>query len=497
MDFRKGKRVLADHWRIIVILALAGGFVGAATAAVKPPEYTASIKIFIAAQTGGGANGAYQGTLLSQERVTSYLELLQGNRVARDVATRLGLPDTPQELSSNLEASSATDSLVIDVAVTQSDPARAAQVANVTGEVFGGLVAQLEQPLAPNSIPLVSAKIVQNAVVPGQPSSPGWTFYLALGLVTGLLVGVVGALARSLLDTTVRTVDQLVGTTGAPNLAIIPIASSQVSSRIRRPHQAQAAEESVARQDEAFRRLRTNLQYVSAVNEFKALAVSSSLPGEGKTYSVLNLAKAMASSGKRVVVVEADLRRPTLASLTGLEGSVGLTTALSQRSKLAEVTQRWGSGGFDLITSGPLPPNPSELLASERMARTLDELRSAYDAIIIDTPPLLPVTDGALVASSADSAVLVCRYSYATTAQIATALSRLEAVSARLSGTVFSMTPDRETRSYGQYDTYYSTTAVQVPAEPVPASPRLDAATDRVPAHRGYDRPAPHRRDQA
>jgi len=190
--------------------------------------------------------------------------------------------------------------------------------------------------------------------------------------------------------------------------------------------------------------------------------VTSALPGEGKTTSVCNLAIAMAAAESRVLVVEADLRRPELADLLGLERSAGLTDILAGRAQTQQVIQRWAGGKFDVLASGPLPPNPSELLASRQLAALFDDLRSRYDVVLVDSPPLLPVTDAAAMAPATDGAILVCRFKETTRDQVGRAVNALAVVSVPLLGTIFMMVPKSGPRGYASYNAYYR--AEQPPA---------------------------------
>ena len=182
-----------------------------------------------------------------------------------------------------------------------------------------------------------------------------------LGLLAGLAVGVGGALARNALDVSVKSPEQLKEAAGAPNLGTIAY-DAQVPKR-----PLIVREDPQSPRSEAFRQLRTNLQFVDVDNPRKVIVVTSSMPGEGKTTTIVNLAIALASAGARVLLIEADLRRPKVADLLGMERTVGLTNVLSGRIAAEQVIQPWGDGALDVMASGPLPPNPSELLASRHM----------------------------------------------------------------------------------------------------------------------------------
>jgi capsular exopolysaccharide synthesis family protein len=223
-------------------------------------------------------------------------------------------------------------------------------------------------------------------------------------------------------------------------------------------------EDAQSPRSEAFRQLRTNLQFVDVDRPRKVILVTSSMPGEGKTTTLLNLAIALASAGTRVLVIDADLRRPKASDLLGLDRTVGLTSVLAGRVRPEQVIQPWGGGVFDVLAGGPLPPNPSELLASNHMHVLLAELRERYDTILIDAPPLLPVTDAAAVAPATDGAILICSFKKTTRSQVESAVQALSAVSAPLLGTVFNMVPSSGPRAYAQYNSYYRSQQSDRPA---------------------------------
>lgn len=450
MTLQDHLRVLRERWRIAaaaVVLALL-----AATAAwfVRPAEYTASLTMYVSSQGGDTASAAYQGAQLSQQRVTSYVELVSSRRVAEEVIAQLRSDETPDALSQRVNATSALDSVLIDVAVQDESPARAAELANTIGQVFTELVDELERPVDPAAQQAVAVRVVQSAAPPTRPSSTSLPVTLALGLLSGLAVGIGGALARNTLDTSVKSPDQLRELTKAPNLGNIAF-DADVPKRPLTVH-----EDPQSPRSEAFRQLRTNLQFVDVDRPRKVIVVTSSVPTEGKTTTLANLAIALASTGQRVLVIEADLRRPKLSDTLGVERAVGLTSVLSGRVGVVQAIQQW-SGGVDVLASGSLPPNPSELLSSHQMRSLLTELRGYYDTILVDTPPLLPVTDAAAVAPSTDGVLLVCRFKETTSDQVVRSVEALAAVSVDVLGTIFTMVPSSGPRAYAQYNSYYRT----------------------------------------
>lgn len=452
MTLQTAIQITKERWKIIGLITLAGIAAGLAFWYLTPKQYTSSITLYVSAQGAENNQTAFQGAQLSQQRVTSYVQLVQSRRVASTVINELGLDTTPEELQTKIAASSALDSVLITVSVRQPSAQDAATIANTVGRVFADLVDELEQPAIPGNPPSVAVRIVEPAPVPVRPSSTGLSVLLVAGFFVGLTAGIALAIIRNLLDNTLKSLDQLRSITHGPVLGVIAY-DPAVPRRPLTVH-----DDPQSPRAETFRQLRTNLAYIDVDRPPKVIALSSALPGEGKTTTVANLAIAFAASGQRVLAIEADLRRPSLSNTLGLEQRVGLTTVLAGRARVEQAIQNWPAGGIDLLASGPLPPNPSELLGSGHMAALLSELRPRYDIILLDTPPILPVTDTAAIARQTDGVILLCRFKSTTLQQLEQTVQSITAVSARLLGTIFSMVPKTGPRSYASYSGYYART---------------------------------------
>lgn len=480
-------RILRDQWVVVVVAVLVCLAAGTAFHFLRPVRYTAQLTMYVSSQGVDSTSAAFQGAQLSQQRVASYVKLVTTPRVTQAVVEELNLPMTSGQLAQELTASTDVDSVLIYVQVTDSSPDRAAAVANAVGSVFTGVVDDIERPLQANGVQAVAVRVVQPAIPPDTPSSIGLPVTLAASLLIGLVLGVAAGLLRSGFDTSVRSPDDLARATGgAPALGVIAY-DSVVPKRPLLVH-----EDSQSPRTEAFRQIRTNLRFINSDDPSKVLVVTSSLPAEGKTTTLVNLAIILASGDSRVLVIEADLRRPKAADLFGLERSVGLSDVLTGGLPADDVIQSW-KGGFvaslhggsvDVLPSGQLPPNPSELLGSARMAELIRELRRQYDFILLDTPPLLPVTDAAAVAAETDGALLVCRYRKTNSHQVASAVRALQAVSAPVLGTIFSMVPRKGSHAYAQYNAYYrsqqSAPGVQADTPPTTRRRRSHAARSAV-----------------
>jgi len=452
VELRDYVRMLRRHWRLVVFVTLLGVAAATAATAAQPREYTAKTDLFVSAQdraTAGDLNSAYTGGLFTQARVKSYVSIVQSLKTAQLVKDDLSLGLPADELAKKISASAPLDQVIIHVAATDQDPAVAQQIANSVGKVLPSLVDQLEQPANGGPSP-VKVSVVQGAELPTTPTSPRPALNLALGLLVGLALGVGVAVLRETLDTSVNRPEQLEELLGAPALGAInfdPDAPKHPLGVVTAPHSVRA---------EAIRQLRTNLQFVDIEHPLRSVVVTSSVPEEGKSTTAANLAITLAQAGLRVIVVEADLRRPKMTEFLGLEGAVGLTSVLLGRVSLADALQPWGDLGLQVLPSGPLPPNPSELLGSSRMQEVLHELEGMSEIVIIDAPPLLPVTDGAVLGTLTSGVVMIVRAHHTRREQVARAAATVQAVGGSLLGGVLNMVPTKgpDAYSYGYQYSY-------------------------------------------
>ena len=204
---------------------------------------------------------------------------------------------------------------------------------------------------------------------------------------------------------------------------------------------------------ETFRALRTNLKFMNVDNPAQVIMVTSSVAEEGKSTTCANLAIVFAESGRSTLLIEADMRRPKVTDYLGLERSIGLSNVLAGHVVVEEVLQTWGDSGLSVLSGGTVPPNPSEILGSHGMVNLIESMRTRFDMIIIDTPPLLPVTDAAVTSVLADGVVLVVRYGKTTRHQVTAAVRALETVEATILGSVLNMAKTRRSGRDG-YDSY-------------------------------------------
>lgn len=418
---------LRERWRSGLVAALIVALAVAGLTALQAPTYRATSQVFVQARTGNGVADLNSGASFASQQIMSYAELATTPYVLDEVIDDLGLEITPARLARDIQVSVEEGSFLLRISASADDPRLAARIADATAANLQEAVASLSPASTADSVEL---RIVAEAVVPAAPSSPNIVRNALLGVVLALLAGIATALVRSLLNTRVRTIADLQGSTDRIVLGAIPASrGGEDASRVlvQNPY-------SVA--SEAYRELRTNLQFVKLVENRRSVLVTSSLPGEGKSTATVNLAHVLAMSGARVLLVDADLRSPSVHRILGLEGDAGLTTVLIGQAELEEVTQYAGLDGLDVITAGAIPPNPSELLGSPAMEEMLEEAARHYDVVLVDAPPLLAVTDAAALSQSVGGVLVVAQSERVRRAEFERALAKLETVDANVVGLV-------------------------------------------------------------
>lgn len=431
MDLRDYLGVLRRGRLLIVVLTLLGLGAGLGLALATHKEYRATVQIFVAAESAAGNAGQLaQGNTFIEDRVQSYTSIATAPAVTAAVIRDLHLELTDQELAKKISASAPPNKVLINLFVTDRNPQVASVLANTVAVAFSRAVERTEQTDAHgNSV--VKLTVIHPATVPRSPVKPDLALYVGFGVVVGLLLGVAIAIIREMLDYTVKDATDFEAL-GVPVLGVIPL-----DKRTSRAPLALRAGGDGARA-EAYRLLRTNLQFVNVDNSPRVIAITSAVVGEGKSTTAINLAWALAEAGHQVCLVEADLRRPTIATMLGLVPEIGLTSVLIGKVSLNNALQAAGPN-LKVLTSGSIPPNPSELLISRHARDVIQQVSRMADYTVVDTTPLVPVADAAEVATLADATLVVFRSGKTSWDQVAQALSALDKVGRPPVGVVLNM----------------------------------------------------------
>lgn len=494
-DFTGFLRALRHRWKLVILcwVALVGTAIGFTLAEEKRYSATAGLLF----RDPGLDQKLFGTTFIAPSRdpdreAATNLKLVSLDAVARRAARALG-GLTAEQVAARVRAESEGQSDVVSVTATDPDPALAQRLANTFAEQYiafriqadrskiaeaEGLVQNRLAQLSPTaragaegrslksradqlqvlaSLQTGNAELVQTARRPSAPSSPKVRRNIALALVLGLLVGVGFALLLDRLDRRIREPHELEEALGWPILGMVPHTTALASKRFGlTPGEVNLP----PAEAEAFRMLRARLRYFNVDRQLRTVLVTSASAADGKTTVAAHLAAAAAGSGSRVLLLEADLRRPTFTSRLGAgPQQVGLTEVLTHSAPVATALRRVSVGvardgatdrrGFDLISAGFLPPNPGELLESQRMHELLERLGPTYDLVIIDTPPLLVVSDAIPLIKRVDGVLIVSRLGSIKRDSARQLRAQLDGLDAPVLGVVANGVPTRATAHYG------------------------------------------------
>jgi capsular exopolysaccharide synthesis family protein len=441
MDLQQYLHAVRTYWWAVVLPVVLAVAIGAFVASRAEPDYRASVTFFVATSTQPAGQSAVQGDEFAQRRVNSYLGLLSTDRLANKVIDESGLDLAPSQIKRMMGADSDVDTLLLTATVTHESQELVERVAQAVSSEFVDLVDEVEN--RGSGRPAVQLEVVSGPNVTKVP--PRRAVAIGVPAAIGLVVGLGLAWLLEVRDKTIRSEAQLRELEQAPVLGMVPF-----DRRLREgPRGRRVAASSAGL--EAFRQLRTNLEFIDVGSPVQILVVTSSVAEEGKTTTAINLASALAAASRRVLIVEADLRRPTLDDHFKVRGAAGLTDVIVGRGELEVAMQPVGMNGLMLLPSGKLPPNPSELVGSDAMVQLLERLRDRFDVVVVNTPPLLPVTDAAVLSAHADGVLVVVCAGKTTRQQLLLAMRALHAVGARVLGTVLNMAPTDRGSSYDAY----------------------------------------------
>lgn len=458
MSVREVGRLLRRQGLLLLLCVAVGVGVGYAVAKRAIPVYQSQAQLFVSGRSStGGIPAAATASSYAEQQIASYVDIVTTPLVTGAVIRRLGLGESPAALASQLVVTNPTGTVLLNIAATGPSPVGAQRITQAIADQATVVIEKLETPQgAPTS--LVKVTVVRPAAQPAVPQPSRKVADVVLGLLAGLGIGFGGAALRETLDTTVGDPEEITSLASRPVLAAVPAdpsASKHPLALLQQPHGPRA---------EAYRQLRTNFQFVAVDRRPRSLVVTSSRADEGKTHTAVNLAVAFVQAGMRVLIIDADLRRPGVARVLGLEGAVGLTNVLTGRVNIVDALQAWGDGQLLVLPAGEVPPNPSELLASKAMAALLAQAEKGFDMVIVDSAPLLPVADTAALTTIAGGTLLVVRHGVTRREQIRAVVDLLTPLEVPLLGTVLNAAPARAGRGYGY---------------------RYSPAADRVPVRRG------------
>ncbi len=429
------------HWLLIVALTVLATVGMGVLSWLTTPQYKASASLLVTVNSSG--TDLSTGSNYTRDQMLSIGQLARMPVVLQGVISDLDLSQTPAQLDDSVAVTIPTGTTILSIAVTDPSAGHASEVANSVANNLAKVVEQIS-PKNTDGEPTMRARVVKEAVPPSYPASPNTSQNLLAGFVIGLIGGIAVAYVRDLLDTRVRRTEDVEELLNTPVLA-------KVSRWRGEPDEFVGSTWNTSARAEEFRRLRTNLEYLDVGQEEVCVVFSSALPGEGKTTTCASLAEVLAESGKRVLAIDADLRRPRLAAHFGLTSDVGLTTVLIGRASLEDVVQPV-SEKLDVLASGSVPPNPSELLDSPPMRSVLSIAKDRYDIVLVDAPPLLPVADAVILSRISSGVILVADTRRVRANQLAEAAQSVTAAGGQIRGVVLNRVRESRSSAY-QYET--------------------------------------------
>ena len=430
--------ILRRRWLLIALVMIA--CVGGAVAATKltTPSYQATSQLIVNGSSAVSGSDEVVSRELAAERATAFSQIITTTPAVQAALKEAGAKAGPFASSGypSVSASANGTDPFITVDVTDTDPRRAQAVANAFSVVLPSVLRQLQQPpTTPHEIDSLQA-----AILPSKPVSPKPKENLIIGLALGLVLGVAAAFVVETLDRRLKDSADVEAASGLTALGVVPfeLPGEQIPAKTH-PKSVRA---------EAYRQVRTNLAFSAEEGPPKSIVITSSASSEGKTSLAVNLAITSARTGQRVVLVDADLRRPMVHTYLDLPEHKGLVDVLAGTIELSDALQSSEAGPMDVLVAGPVPTNPSELLGSETMLKTIRQLESSYDFVVIDTPPVLPVTDALLIGVHVTSVVVVARLGQTTRDRIRRTTAALTHVNANLAGVIPNGAIEREDSAY-------------------------------------------------
>ncbi len=419
---------LYRRWFVVVLVGLLGLGIAAAVTSAHSAKYRASTSLFFSVAGASTVSDLSQGATYTQNLMPSFSALATTAQVLDPVAQQLGLHKTDSQLASMIKTKTATGSVILQIFVTDTSASESAAIANGVAAQLAKSVGTLSPAVTQGGTKQLSATVVAQAPVPRERlAGTGKKQTYLEGLVGGLVIGVLLVLGRELLDTRVRDEEELRRVTAAPLVGRV--------TATRRPL---LLGDSEGHSGEAFRALRANVFALGSAGKqgVKSVVVTGSAPADGSTTTAINLALVAAETGLRVLLIEADMRRPTVARYLNLRESPGLIAVLANRGSLAGAVQTLPGSGVDVVPAGGTPANPGELIGSTEMAELIATVTSDYDFVVIDAAAALMSTDAAVLARHTDGAIVVVDTRSTKRRELADATASLHRAGATLLGIV-------------------------------------------------------------
>lgn len=421
-------RLTRANLKYLLAGLLVGSLLGLGYSLLQPKVYASTSTGYVTVAGSAGIGDVISGTSAAKEKANAYLSLTNSRLVAERIVTEHPeLEMSAGEVAGRLSATQDSASALIKVNATGSTPEKAQILANTALESVAYVANELEGSNVVRVIPL------EDALPNNTPISPDISRNVLIGALAGLIAVFAAIFLRRAIDTKVRTRDDASKAAAVGILGNLPESEDLDGAKILHEEGNHVSQESI-------RQLRTNLRFVNVDNPPKSVLITSSEPGEGKSTVASTLAQSLAESGKPTIIIDADLRRPTVAKKFRIDSKVGLTEVIAGQIELSDAVRQFNDSQLFILPAGRIPPNPSELLGSDKMRSLIRELSEEF-MVIIDAPPVLPVTDAVLLSNSVDGVVLVASIGKTQREHLREASNSLTQVGATLIGLVLNRVP--------------------------------------------------------
>lgn len=411
---------------VMTILALAAA---AVLTALQQPTYSATSKVFVSTGAASSITDLNLSSAFTQQVVKSYVDVATTPYVLTPVINELRLPVTPAQLASRVSASAPIGTVVIEISATAPAPAQAAAIANGVSDRLGAAVLNLSPATTSAASAAVTITPLQAAVANPRPTSPNVLLNLFIGAIAGIVVGILLALLRDRFDTRIRDLDDVVRATGSSVVGTVGLSEDTKEQGIIGGRQS-------VRDSEAFRTVKAHLALLDQRDGRRSLVVTAAAAGQGTSYVAANVAASIAASGRKVLLVEADLRSPSLAAALGLPEGVGLSDVLGSSVGWPSALQQSGPTGMQVMPAGEATGDPGELLQSEAMRELMEHLEQSFDVVVYDAPDMGRAIDAAVLGKNVSGVLFVCALDRADAVDVADTVSELEELGGRIIGVV-------------------------------------------------------------
>ncbi len=432
MDNRQFWSLVRSRWLVIVAFILVGLVVASAYVIAATPSFVSSAELFVAASGGDNTIDLAQGGNFSQQQARNYSAIVNTDAVLDPVVSTLGLSTTSSKLAAHVSATVPLNTSVISISVDDATAAGSAAIANAVAASLVNVITKVAPTRSDGTTP-VKIQIVQRALVPTHASGLNVIVVLLLGLLLGLIVGVIIVLLRELALAPLRTAQQAETVTGAPLLG------SVVKETTRTPRLLESQHRRYSLRAEQYRQIGMVLRGARVEEEPMVVMITSSVGGEGKSTVAAQVAVALAAGGTSVCLVDADLRGSTLATYLQVDDGPGLARVLDGTATMTTARQRRGK--LSIFTGLSAEENAGDLLASPRAAKFFSDLRTRFEVVLIDAPALLPVADSSIIASYADTALLVISSGSVRASEVDEATRTLSSLGIPLVGVILNRVP--------------------------------------------------------